>query len=48
VTETTKTIWLPVSETKVTVKDGDVTVVDEMTMRPRPIGRPQPGFGEKP
>ena len=39
-----KDIWLPVSETKVTVSEGNIRVWDEMTMRPQPIAKPQTGF----
>ena len=39
-----KEIWLPVSETKVTVSDGNVRVWDEMTMQPKIILKPKTGF----
>ena len=43
-----KEIWLPKTETKVTVtEDGTVTVWDEMLMELKPL-KPQTGFTPKP
>lgn len=39
-----KEIWLPVSETKVQVVDGNVKVWDEMVMQPKIILKPKTGF----
>jgi hypothetical protein len=39
-------MWLPVSETKVTVNNGEVHVWDEMTMEKRLVQKP-PGFGKE-
>lgn len=35
-----KEIWLPESETKVTISDGEVTVWDEMKMTLKPLSPP--------
>lgn len=40
-------IWLPKSETKVTVADGKVIVWEEMLMTLRPISKPT-GFAREP
>jgi len=42
-----KTIWLPVTTTKVTVTEGKVQGWDEIEMELRPISK-QTGFAEKP
>ena len=42
----TKQIWLPNSELHVTVKDGQVTIAEHMTMTAKPIEAPKTGFGK--
>jgi hypothetical protein len=44
VTTGSKNIWLPKSETKVTVQDGKVTVWEEMTLKLYPVQKT--GFGK--
>ena len=35
-----KQIWLPITETKVTVNNGVVTTWEEMKMTPHPVSNP--------
>ena len=41
-----KQIWVPVSETKVTVSDGKVTIWDEIKMELKAVDQPKTGFGK--
>ncbi len=41
-----KVIWVPTSETHVTVRDGQVTIAEHMTMTPKPVEQPKTGFGK--
>jgi len=40
-----KTIWVPQTTTNVTVKDGSVSIWEQITMVPKPIKAPT-GFGK--
>ena len=44
---TQKQIWIPKSETNVTVEGHDVRVMETMTMVLKPITKPAPGFIDK-
>lgn len=39
-----KEIWVPKSETRVTVRDGVVTPWQEMSFAPKPVSSPTAGF----
>jgi hypothetical protein len=41
-----KVIWVPNSETHVTVRDGVVTVAEHMTMAAKPLEPPKTGFNK--
>lgn len=41
-----KQIWVPSSEMKVTVQDGAVYISESMVMKPRPVDAPKTGFGK--
>lgn len=41
-----KEIWLPNSELHVTIRDGKLTIAEQMTMTPKPIETPKTGFGK--
>ena len=42
----TKQIWLPTSELHVTVRDGNLTIAEHITMSPKPVEPPKTGFGK--
>lgn len=42
----TKSIWIPKSELKVTVSNGEVHVWDEMTMQEKPLSSKPAGFAQ--
>jgi len=44
---TQKQIWIPKSETTVTVEGHDIRVVETMTMVAKPIAKPAAGFTDR-
>ena len=42
----TKQIWLPNSELHVTIRDGQLTMAEHITMSPKPVEPPKTGFGK--
>lgn len=42
-----KSIWLPKSETKATVKDGKVNIWDEMVFLAKSVAKAPAGFADK-
>ena len=41
-----KQLWLPNSELHVTIRDGKLTIAEQMTMTQKPIEAPKTGFGK--
>ena len=40
----TKQIWVPTSELHVTVRDGQLTIAEHITMSSKPVETPKTGF----
>ena len=43
---TKQMIWVPTSELHVTVRDGNLTIAEHITMAPKPVETPKTGFGK--